>query len=286
MNSTFRDLFEDILFLLIKENKQNFTDNFIKLSLFYFEHINSFLQIFGEALVTQQDIVEPLTKCILFIKTVNGIFEQIKQKRFQMSGGIFSNISQNLCEEFFKLYTLTNNVLFHSSDPLSYIVQKNFYHLQDLLKFNLTMDKLSLNILHSLGKNKLQNNPEYENCVKEILNKSSKIVGFARNLSQVIKNDNNLEMEELFELLEEDVKVVTFELSVLQKLHPLIFSSFLTTYLQFTIETFLEEWESETIAKSISFMLLKILKTYIYYKGKTLLYNFLLNWKPSIISQI
>ena len=56
MNSTFRDIFGDILFLLLKENKEEITNSFISLSNGYFEEIFMFIPKYGEALVKGEDI--------------------------------------------------------------------------------------------------------------------------------------------------------------------------------------------------------------------------------------
>ena len=192
-----------------------------------------------------------------------------------MSNIIFSSISKNIFLTYKELSTLTTQILFHKENPLQYMAENtsNYIHLLDLLTFSTKLDSLGINLLRSIGKKILQADPQFETVVGEILNKSKKVLGLWNIIYQAKQANTNetLDFDELLKEVENDGHILIYELSNLQTSAPLLFGNFFGEFLEYVVSVFLEDWQSEILAKSSAFMLYKVLKTYIYYKGSQII---------------
>jgi hypothetical protein len=154
----------------------------------------------------------------------------------------------------------------------------NFEHILGFLSFSNQADQLMINLFLGHDKNHLLSNPDNENCLMKVFEKSHLIMTLTQEAYKIPKNTRPAEVEELLELLVEGCRILVYELSCLQKRVPLFFSKFLSQYLEMSCKGVLFNWESDIILKSFCFMFLKVLKTYIYYQGITFIsFQFVVN---------
>lgn len=186
-----------------------------------------------------------------------------------MSKKIFNQLSQLLLEKLATLYRIVLNILNFSPSMLELVAQTpfNLEHILEFMKLSNEVDQLMINLFLGHEKNDLHKNPENQKRLFLIYQKMELIVLMTQEAYKVPQESRSSDLVSFIEILAQGCQVLVYEFSCLQKIIPLMFTEFLSLYFELAARGLFELWENDTILKSFCFMVLKLLKTYVYYQG-------------------
>lgn len=198
------------------------------------------------------------------------MYRSIKGKQLFMSRGVFHQISRNLLSQLPQYFAQFTAMLTTEPSLLTILTETpgNSQHIINIQEFSNEIDLLMINLLLGSDKNNLETNATHDQLLVEVFKKSNLIMQMIQMIQGSAPESKNEHHEYLLEELVKGFRVLNYELSCLQKMMPMFFKCILKEYLLFAYNLILKDWQDEDIFKSLCFMLLKVLKTYVYYEGR------------------
>ena len=198
------------------------------------------------------------------LKSVVAGFCEISKKKSLIGGNSYTSFMEiflplvislwkNLTEEFYGFERIDN------------------LEIKELLfQFNYLIDKLVIYI-HSASKNLYKLSDLIQNNIKELVQKNEKIFLITQKMEN-IQNDKNI-TEKMVKIIIKTSLIYSYDFRMIFDKNPIIFVNILENYLTFMINYYAYSWKSEILKKSLSLLLLKILKTFIFYTSSENLQN-------------
>ena len=128
----------------------------------------------------------------------------------------------------------------------------------EVAKLNKAVDKCLL-FLILLGNNQVNQSEFIITTVGDLVIKGEKLLNAVHTSKEKNLPDN------IVNVLEKNCIILTHDLSDLLLVSPLVFTGFLRKFMEFTVTIFKVQWERENLQKSVSLLLYRILKTYIFF---------------------
>ncbi len=185
------------------------------------------------------------------LKTIVIALEDLSKRRAHIRSNKFREFLMKFLPEVFMMFQQTTQGL----DRLHELKEKEIY-----MKISLILDKLLIYLIFT-GNNYFNEDQIFKQIVKNLVQKAEKIFF-------LIKKSENKEIqisEDLFEILVKNGVVLTFDFKTILDVSPLIMREFLGNFLEFVTSILQVAWKTEKLKKSISLLLLKILKTFLFY---------------------
>lgn len=187
-----------------------------------------------------------------------------------MSKRIFGYLSKALLIHLTGLSNLINQIFMTEPNLLVLLHETpfNLEHILELLNLSNQVDQLMINLFLGHNKDSLQQNSENDKRIFMVFQKMNFMVLMTQQAFSIPVENRTSDTVAFLETLVESCRILIYEFSCLQKVIPLFFTSFLKEYIQMAYNGLKENWESTVVLKSFCFMFLKILKTYVYYRGR------------------
>lgn len=239
----YRMIIDGMFGVILKGNSEYFED-FINLGEFWLNGL-------GKQTIESQFQYTPVN--IMKFKTLNNALKEVKGKRLSINQTTHREGISMLIEKVSFFWRLITENLFKAETP-----QKEGF--LEILKFNKTIDKCLL-YLFLVGNNQVNQTPNHIACIKDLVVKSEKLLELLHknNTSEITLSDD------LVDCLEKNCMILTYDLSNLLFVSPLVFTSFIDKFLSFSVIVFKNKWNDEQLQKSVSLLLYKILKNYLFH---------------------
>ena len=197
------------------------------------------------------------------LKTVVAGFCEISKQK-SLTGGV---IYVNFQNEFFPLVIslwedLTNE--FYGFENIDNLEIKEL-----LFQFNYLIDKLIIYI-HTASKNLFKMFGLIKTNIQQLVEKNDKIFLITQKMENI---ENEKVSEKMIKILIKTALIYSYDFRIIFAKNPIIFFEILEKYLKFIINYYTYSWKNEILRKSLSLLLLKILKTFIFYTSSQNILN-------------
>ena len=246
-----KQIIENIILSLKNEKEKKFRNliNSIFIQIVKSKHYVSYFFNYSESVISEFEKMENLN--LFFYQKIKSIvlaLQEITKNRL--------SIKMSQFVEFRKIFILR---IYNIFKFLTSKYSENFNN-ELIIRFNIIIDKLIIYLISAGNSN--------TNYFENLMEISKNLVFKMKDIFSFLKKIEDKEIlidEKIYELLNKNAIVLTFDLKNIIDVSPLIFSNFIQDFFFLILNVFKIKWKSEILRKSVALVFQKILKTYLYY---------------------
>lgn len=127
-------------------------------------------------------------------------------------------------------------------------------------EYSLITDEIFVNLLRLGNHQVLVEDPTFRECFKQLLNKSQQMVSSYKGM--VDKGDFD---EDIVEIVEQNITVLTYELVKIQKYSPISFEGLISEFLNYSLMIMNESWKRANVPKNAMLMMFTTMNVFEYH---------------------